>query len=189
MGRKAILPAVLYKHDFARLARTEQHARTRLRWLGLAHLREGKSYQEVAELLKVHVKSVRNWVKDLADGGLDGLQEQPGRGAKRKLTPDQEQALRAVLTQEQASREGESLTGREIQQLVAARIGVQCSLTTIYSSLRRIGWPGSRSRPAVRSRTHPTEEPHRNSLPGRRSAHTARVRHQHRQDEESDEAC
>lgn len=189
MGKKAAFPAVLYEHDFARLARTEQHARTRLRWLGLAHLQEGKSYQQVAELLKVHVKSVRNWVKDLADGGLDGLQEQPGRGAKRKLTPDQEQALRAILAQEQATRQGVSITGREIQQLVAARLGVQCSLTTIYASLKRIGWPRPRSRPAVRSRMHPPEEPHQNSLPGRRSAHVARVRHSHRRDEESEEAC
>ena len=127
-------------------------------------------------------------MKDLADGGLDGLQEQPGRGAKRKLTSDQEQALRAVLAQEQVACEEKSLTGREIQQLVAARLGVQCSLTTIYASLKRVGWPGPRSRLAMRSRTHPPE-PDRHSLPGRRSAHVARVRHHHRRDEESDEAC
>jgi len=52
MGKKAVFPAALYEHDFTRLARTEQHARTRLRWLGLAHLQEGKSYQQVAELLR-----------------------------------------------------------------------------------------------------------------------------------------
>ena len=113
MARQARFPAALYEHDFVSLARTEGHARTRLRWLGLAHLQEGKSYEAVAQALKVHTKSVMSWVKRLAQAGLEGVREQGGRGAKPKLAATHAEALQEALSQAQASRAGGRLKGRD----------------------------------------------------------------------------
>ena len=122
MARKASFPAALYEHDFVSLARTEGHARTRLRWLGLAHLKEGKSYEEVVRALKVHAKSVMSWVKRLARAGVEGVREQSGRGAKPKLAATYAEALQEALSQAQASRVGGRLKGRDIPAVVGTAI-------------------------------------------------------------------
>jgi len=154
MARQARFPAALYEHDFVSLARTEGHARTRLRWLGLAHLQEGKSYEAVAQALKVHAKSVMSWVKRLAQAGLEGVREQGGRGAKPKLAARQADALKGALSQAQASRAGGRLKGRDIQQLLEEQFGVRLGLSTVYDTLKRhrLVWITGRSK-------HPEHDP------------------------------
>lgn len=45
-----------------------------------------KTYTEVAQLLKIKVSAFRRWVNRLAQAArLAGLQEQSGRGRKRRL--------------------------------------------------------------------------------------------------------
>jgi hypothetical protein len=63
MGRKANLPSTIFDHDFASLAKRESNARTRIRLLGLNHVRDGQSYEKIAIFLDVHAKSVSNWVE------------------------------------------------------------------------------------------------------------------------------
>ena len=83
--------------DFAALARTEQHARTRIRLLGVAHLKEGYLYREVAQFLGVHLTTVQDWVQRFSAEGLDGLRESPRSGATRQLSSDQEEAFRIAV--------------------------------------------------------------------------------------------
>jgi transposase len=69
----------------------------RIRLLGLFHIQKGKSYQETADIVQVANVAPKRWVKRLAQGGLSALQEQPGRGRKRKLKViSQEDFCRAV---------------------------------------------------------------------------------------------
>jgi transposase len=154
MARKASFPAALYEHDFVSLARTEGHARTRVRWLGLAHLKEGRSYEEVAQALKVHTKSVMSWVKRLARAGLEGVREQSGRGAKPKLAATYTESLQEALSQAQASRTGGRLKGRDIQRLLEEQFGVRLGLSTVYDTLKRhrLVWITARSK-------HPKHDP------------------------------
>jgi hypothetical protein len=49
-GRKAKLPAAIFEYDFSQLAKQEPHARTRLRFLALAHLQDGVAITEVARI-------------------------------------------------------------------------------------------------------------------------------------------
>ena len=50
-GRKAALPQALYEHNFSQLAKREPYARTRQRFLGLSHLREGATITGVAIII------------------------------------------------------------------------------------------------------------------------------------------
>jgi phage terminase large subunit-like protein len=43
------LPDDFYKHDFKQLAKVEKHPRTRIRFIGLSHIQNGKSYEQVAQ--------------------------------------------------------------------------------------------------------------------------------------------
>lgn len=62
---------------------------------GLLWISEGKSLEKVAQLLRVDVKTVWNWLKRLMVQGLSWLwgQHYRGRGRKSKLSGEQKQAL------------------------------------------------------------------------------------------------
>jgi transposase len=53
------LPDDFYKHDFKQLAKIEKHPRTRIRFIGLSHIQNGKSYKSLSELDDVH--NIINW--------------------------------------------------------------------------------------------------------------------------------
>ncbi|MDD2725223.1 MAG: helix-turn-helix domain-containing protein, partial [Methylovulum sp.] len=72
-------------HDFHLLAKNEAHARTRVRFLGMAHLKDGLSISDVAKALRVHETTVHGWVQRFSAQGLDGIIESSRSGAKRKL--------------------------------------------------------------------------------------------------------
>ena len=142
------LPETLYAHDFVELARRELDGRVRVRLLALAHLQERRSPREVGAMLKVHEKTVLKWLRRFRAGGVEGMAEQPGRGAKRRLRAEQEPHLRALLAQAPAKRSGGRLTGEAIQALMAAHFGVEYSLSGVYVVRHRAGlsWMSARSK-------------------------------------------
>lgn len=148
MPSAVLMPPELAQHDFARLARQELDGRVRMRLLGLAHLRDGKTPRQIGKMLKVHEKTVLTWLRRFRAGGVPALAEQPGRGAKRRLGAEQEVELKQLLDRAQAQRLGGTLTGEEIRALVAEQFGIQYSLSGLYNVLHRAGlsWISARSK-------------------------------------------
>jgi transposase len=146
-GRPLKLPEAIHKYDFSSLAKKESHARTRIRLLGLELLKKGKSARETALALSVHENSVKRWLKSFANHGLMGLKEGTGRGAKRKMPKDQEEAFRNSILELQAKREGGRIRGSDVLTLMKEKFGIDCSLDTAYESLKRANfvWITSRS--------------------------------------------
>lgn len=72
----------LQEFDFDSLARKQPDAQQRLRLLGLAHLKEGKSYVAVAQSLRVTRHAVMRWANSFATGDIARLSGVPhsGRG-------------------------------------------------------------------------------------------------------------
>lgn len=153
-GRKLILPKTVDEHDFTLLAKKEKNARTRIRLLGLNHLKKGKTARETAELLCVHENSVKRWLKNFSKYGLEGLKEKVGRGAKRKVPKEQEEAFRDSIIELQAKRKGGRIRGSDVLTLMKEKLGINCSLDTAYESLKRANfvWITSRSK-------HPNSNP------------------------------
>lgn len=147
-GRRLNLPKAIHEYDFASLAKKEKHARTRIRLLGLDHLKKGRTARETAELLCVHENSVKRWLKSFSKQGLDGLKEGIGRGAKRKVPKEQEEAFRASIMELQANRKGGRIRGSDVLTLMKEKLGIDCSLDTAYESLKRANfvWITSRSK-------------------------------------------
>ena len=93
MPSRTPIPAEINNHNFEALYRKEPHARTRIRYLCMSHIEAGKSFSEIAQMLKVSRETIRIWVKRFAEEGLTGLCERPGRGAKQRLSPRDETRL------------------------------------------------------------------------------------------------
>jgi len=147
-GRPLKLPSNFMEYDFAQLARKEKNARACIRYTGLDNLQKGKGIREVSRILSVHENSVKNWVKRFRKNGIEGLKDQSGRGAKRKLPTEQEQGFREAVLKLQANRKGGRIRGADVLELMKKKFGIDCCLDTAYESLKRANlvWITSRSR-------------------------------------------
>ena len=61
----------LQKYNFDLLARQEPSGRRRLRYIALAHIKDGKSSTETAQALRVTPRAVTKWLKWFIDEGVD----------------------------------------------------------------------------------------------------------------------
>jgi transposase len=128
----------LQAHDFHVLAKKEPHSRTRIRFLGMAHLQEGRTYHEVATALRVPKITVQGWVQRFKAAGLDGLRESPRSGAKRKLAAGQEAEFKEAVMRLQDQRSGGRITGQDIRALLEEQFQVACCLNSVYNLLARL---------------------------------------------------
>jgi hypothetical protein len=46
------------------------HPRTRIRFIGLSHIQNGKSYEQVAQYLLQSLSAVKQWVRHYKDEGM-----------------------------------------------------------------------------------------------------------------------
>jgi hypothetical protein len=67
----------LQKYNFDLLARQEPSGRLRLRYMAMAHVKDGKNTSETALALRVTPRAVTQWLKWFVDEGLDRLARSP----------------------------------------------------------------------------------------------------------------
>jgi transposase len=141
-GRPLLLPQTIHNHDFALLAKTENHSRTRVRLLGLHNLQKGKGLRETAEILGVHEQSVKSWLTRFSKDGLEGLREQKGRGNKRKLSEEHQEVFQEAILELQANCHTGRIRGADVLKLMREKLGINCCLDTAYETLKRAQFVG-----------------------------------------------
>lgn len=148
MGTTIAQRLEMMKTNFVELAKTEKNPQRRTRFLALAHISEGKSYLDVAEMLKVHFQSVRRWVRDFLASGMDGLKDKKGRGSKPLLAKSQEKDLLEAINKKYEELKGGRIFGYDIQQILKDQFNIACSMSTVYDILHRMGlsWISARSK-------------------------------------------
>ena len=148
MHRKAIIPKGIEDLDFFELARHESEARTRLRLMGMGHLKAGKKQKEIAEFLGVSPETVRQWRIRFCEQGLEGLKEGARSGAPPVLSREKEEEFRQEVESMQKNREGGRVRGKEIQKMLKSQYGCCYSLNGVYVLLKRLGmvWISARSK-------------------------------------------
>jgi transposase len=113
----------LQKYNFDLLARQEPSGRRRLRYIALAHIKDGKSATETALALRVTPRAVTRWLKWFVDEGLDRLAGVPHYWSPQRLPKTQEEAFRQAVEQLQDRRGGGRVRGEDIRQLLAGQFG------------------------------------------------------------------
>ena len=129
--------------EFWKLAKKERDRRLKKRIIGLALTAEGRlSREAIAQRLKTDSDRVRAWIARYNQGGIDGLRDRPGRGAKPTMTPPQEKALiRALEKSPRAVQVNSNIwTGRAVQELLAKKGWFECSLGGAYAIIHRLGF-------------------------------------------------
>src|SRR5690349_15518497 len=83
----------LKRRNFDLLARQELNGQRRTRYIALAHLKDCKSFTEVADALRVTRHSVMRWLKWFACGGVDRLAGTAHYWSTQRLPRAQEEAF------------------------------------------------------------------------------------------------
>jgi transposase len=127
--------------ELKRLARQEKEpsiaARTRAVYLAL----EGRDAVQIAAVLGYSRRTVQNWVRSYNRHGLDGLQDQAGRGSKAGLNADQLQWLRQRIDQGPTADDGVCVFhAGDIGRIIARQFGISYSVRQVQRLLRRLGY-------------------------------------------------
>lgn len=107
------------------------------------------SYEHVAEILDVHVNTPRNWAERWRQLGIDGLYDQPGRGAKPTFEPWEEKCILDYVEEEPRSL-------RSVVQKIEKYLGKTASHETLRRLLKKHGKTWKRQRKILKKQ--PSEE-------------------------------
>jgi transposase len=147
-GRKAAEIENINDYDFDVLAKTCGTPRERIRYIAFAHIQEGKSFTEVASMIRVKLRTLMNWIKNFKKDQIEGLKEKTGRGADPYLEPEHHEAFRQAVLELQHNRKGGRVKGRDILEMMKSKFGIEPSLSTVYDTLKRVNlvWITGRSK-------------------------------------------
>ena len=141
-------PITLTRHEFSSselwgLAKKERRPWIRRRIQAIASVKEGiLSREAVARKFGTDSDQVRLWIRRCNADGLPGLEDKPGKGAKRRLSERQEKALKKALAQtpRTAGVATNLWSGRAVQAYLKKRNWFSCSIAETYALLHRLGF-------------------------------------------------
>ena len=139
MANAKILPTGFYDHDFISMAKKESNPKSRIRMIAMANIKEGKTLQQIADILKVHWKTIQSWLAQFRRNGINKA---------TKIPKASEEWLVTFLTKLSTDDTGGRITGRQLQSIIMAEFSIKCCLRTVYNILHRLNfsWISSRSK-------------------------------------------
>lgn len=148
LSNPILLPADFETYDFVSMAKQEKNPKNRLRLLAMAHIKEGKTLEQISDSIKVHWKTIQSWLSKFRSSGIDGLYVKTTRIKPNKLTKEADDWIVTFLTMLSTSDTGGYITGKQLQPIVQAEFSIKCCLRTIYNTLHRLNfsWISSRSK-------------------------------------------
>ena len=135
MARPRQLSKTFMEEDFKTLHKKAKGVEKQ-RYLGLYHVQQGKTYDEVAKMFLLKRRAVARWIEKYETGGALRLLNQAGRGRKSRLKLSDEELQENILDL-QRKREGGRVKGRDILEMLKAKFKVVYSLSGLYKVLER----------------------------------------------------
>lgn len=133
------------------LVRREPDAKQRDRYRAVLVAMEGLEGDEIARRVGRSPRFVDEWVGRYRRGGVEALRPKKQPGRRPKLTPQQEEQLRARLDAGPRDSDGVcTLRGRDVCRIIEREFGVVHTLGGIYDVLRRLGYSSLVPRPRHR---------------------------------------
>lgn len=124
----------------------------------LLRARDGKTAEEISEILDIHPRTVEKHHQRYFEEGLQAFElQKTGPKGPRLLSKEAEQALLKSL--ETKAAQGQILTGFQVKEEYERAVGQPVALSTIYVVLERNAWSKKRPRPR-----HPKGNPDEQTL-------------------------
>lgn len=139
------------RQSLGEFVRREADAKQRDRYRAVLLAMDGLRGDEAALRLGRSPRFVDEWVGRYRRGGLSALRPKRQPGRRPKLTPEQEQQLKARLDAGPRDSDGVcALRGRDVCRIIEREFGVVHTLGGIYDVLRRLGYSSLVPRPRHR---------------------------------------
>jgi len=141
------------------------------RLLAIAAAYEGQDRSTAAKLGAMDPQRLRDWVRRFNAAGPDGLIDRKPAGAARRLTPEQEAELAALIEAGPEFERDGVVRWRcvDLQKLILARWHVAYHERTIGKLLRRLGFRHISARPRHLGQDPARIEGFKKTLPSRRA--------------------
>ena len=148
MSNPIILPNNFGSYDFIKMSKKEKNPKNKIRLIAMAHIKAGKTLQEISQMLIVHWKTIQTWLRNFRNSGINGLYLKVKRIKPNKLSKQAEQWVIGFLTMLGSCETGGFITGKQLQSIIKKEFSVTCCLQTIYNTLHRLrfSWITSRSK-------------------------------------------
>lgn len=131
--------------------RGEANAKQRDRYRAVLLAMDGLEGDEIALRLGRSPRFVDEWAGRYRRGGLAALRPRKQPGRRPKLTPQQEEQLKARLDAGPRDSDGVcALRGKDVCRIIEREFGVVHTLGGIYDVLRRLGYSSLVPRPRHR---------------------------------------
>ena len=142
------LPTDFDKYDYSKLARSEKNPKNRIRLLAMANIKAGMTLESIAIVLKIHWKTIQQWLYRFRKEGISGLYVRSTKSKATKLGVDIEKWISQFMEALYSSPVGGRVTGKQLHKIVCNEFCVNCSLKTIYNTLHRLNlsWISCRSK-------------------------------------------
>lgn len=139
-------------------AKKSGDTRLLLRCQAVLTLNHGVRPHTVASIIGVHVNSIRGWIRRVKEHGVSGLEDKIYPGAKPRLDPGQQDALKAIVraSPEEAGLDTGVWTGPLVQEVIRRKFGVTYHVSQVRRILNRLGF--SLQYPRVRLSKGDTEK-------------------------------
>lgn len=137
------------------------------RMLALALVLEGRSRKEAAESCGMDRQTLRDWVHRYNEFGLPGLSDRVPPGAKRRLTPEQEAEVAALVQEGPTLSEHGVVRWRRIDlsRVIKQRFKVDLAERSVGALLYRLGFRRISARPRHPGHDAAAHEAHKKTLP------------------------
>ena len=123
------------------LARSQINARMRIRVQAIVLAKQGRTAEEIAEILDASRRPVQEWVRRYNQASVEGLQHRSGQGRREKLSPQEREGLCERI--EAGPRRDDqvcTLRGRDFQRILRQEFGKLYRLSSVYALLHRLGY-------------------------------------------------
>jgi transposase len=117
-------------------------------------IERGFDNEEIMETLEVSLSSVQRWRKKVENGGLHALSRKPGSGAEAKLTSEQLEKLKTILSQGAITSgyQTDRWTSRIVADLIRKKWDVNYCHSKVRKLLKDLGF--SYQKPTTKSKKH-----------------------------------
>ena len=123
-------------------AKKQGDCRLLLRCQGVLMLQKGIARAVVADVLHVHLNSVKGWVKRVRQHGVPGLLDREYPGAEPKLRLDQQETLKKAVAEgpEKAGFDTGVWTSPLVKEFIRREFGVIYHVSQVRRILNRLGF-------------------------------------------------
>jgi len=142
MKRIPIINSEITEESLRAELKKTKAARKSLRILGLLRILEGKQIKEMVSFFGLNRTTATNWIKNVNEKGLAGLEEDSGRGVKSRLNVEQKEQLKNDLqkTPQDFGFNQVLWTGKIIREHIKRKFKVIYQETNVYLILKDLGF-------------------------------------------------